>query len=226
MDFTKNKFVRYAKTLLLEKRKLMIACAVLSFISLSSFLTFHYRSQSITSLAIATLYQAIGNHHSLNKLPVLQKPKLAINELAGKEDRGVHFEFYSSLPNMKMEVAELSPPPLEKFSQQVSKKAEGFLEKPAREKIFTPQNIEKEFSKHLAEKHYVIQLGVFNHLASAQKLSEKVAETGFKVNIIKNTQNNNYRVQLGPFVSIQERESVEQKLVQKGIPFLLRTQQG
>lgn len=219
-DFAKNKFAALSG-LLSKKHWFELTCAATVLIGSAAYFIFHYQAQSLTSFAIAAVYKTIRNDH--HEPSTLEKERIRLKQALRANADPVQFEFYASLPNMRVEAA---PPPSEKVKvlAPTTTKAPVSVASAAQPKLFSEAALEKDLANQLKQKHYIIQLGLFNHLASAEKFRDAMLPMGMQVTIakIKAKQKENYRVQIGPFASMQQTQVIQQKLERQGIHFLVR----
>jgi cell division protein FtsN len=88
---------------------------------------------------------------------------------------------------------------------------------PAR--IFNPDEVTDLLAAEHGVQRYVIQLGVFQSEAAANRLREAIVSVGFEAAIVKVTQGNHkiYHVQQGPYESAALAKSSQQRLEKRGI---------
>jgi cell division protein FtsN len=88
---------------------------------------------------------------------------------------------------------------------------------PAR--IFNPEEVSDLLAAEHGVQRYVIQLGVFQSEAAANRLREAITSVGFDVAIVKVTEGNRklYHVQQGPYETAALAKSFQQRLEKRGI---------
>lgn len=201
------------------KRWSLISIVLITVIVLATLFSIHIRVQSLTSLALTTIYQ----HFSAKPNPSSPVNLVTIKPPIMTNDEQINFEFYNRLPNMKFELAKAPVSPIEHNSSiyQASKPL------PIHSKViaFNPRDLEREFSKHLHGKQFVIQLGVFNQLAAAERFRQQCIKNGMSgpLVVIKEKNRTRYRVQQGPFDSLYQTKLAKIKLEKQGMSYLVKT---
>lgn len=206
------------------KRWLLFGGGFVLSIMTISFLFLHPRLQPLTSFVISTIYQSV-----LGSTQVQTSPKpLPIKHMALANPDQIHFEFYSSLPNMKIEIAEQKPASDAQMTEAGNKTLEVAEKKENRagnHATFDATELEKSFSNHVALHHYIIQLGIFHQLEAANRFRSGIFKAGLPASVVSIKQNNRmiYRVQQGPYYSLQQTQAAQQQLQKKGLKFLVRS---
>jgi cell division septation protein DedD len=159
-----------------------------------------------------------------------------INEAKARAERAerlddVHFEFYTALPAMQMKApamlpikstAAITPLPATEVSSSSSQSvAHALLQKP----FVNADEIEKEFAAKLQPNiNYILQLGIFRELKSAQALRANMMAAGLSPSIhqLGRGEKSLFRVQLGPYSSLSQAKNTAHQLQRKGFSVLLR----
>ena len=161
----------------------------------------------------------------------------------------IHFEFYTALPSMRVNVAEsmvqaknqttnmgaATKPTVmiaKRTNQDISVDVNKSLSESAISKkematsppIIDPMELEHELSAQMEQNAYVIQLGVFKNKAAALRYSQSFSESGFKATVVKTlmAEKEVYRVQLGPFSNKNQAKITQRQLVKKGVNSIVR----
>lgn len=156
----------------------------------------NYKKQTPMALKVSGYFSQITswiterkNHfrHNLTKA----KP-LATNKI--DEEPQIHFEFYNTLPNMKVAVS------------------------------VDANELEKELAKHIKQNTYIVQAGIFKNFEIAERFRHSLAAKGLVVGMVKlsNAERNIYRVQLGPFSNKEQAKLAERQLQKNGVSGIIR----
>ncbi|MCW5584333.1 MAG: SPOR domain-containing protein [Gammaproteobacteria bacterium] len=136
----------------------------------------------------------------------------------------VHFEFYTTLPNMQVTASEvtvnknqniLNAAPNEVLSVQASQTKKVMLST----KIFDAEKLQRALRTEFAEDRYILQLGVFSSASAAEHYKESLHQSGFTASIVKViiSGRKRYRVQIGPLIAKDQARLMQRKLQQKKI---------
>ena len=139
-------------------------------------------------------------------------------------EQAVHFEFYNTLPSMKVarhhsDMASQVKLAAEKsFASTPSLSAEAA----GRSMFLDPKELEEDFAQVIPRQGYVLQLATFSQLGRAELYRSKL--TGYEVEIIKAYVGDRqvYRVQVGPFSNRDEVKQTEKVLKKKGYAGIVR----
>lgn len=150
----------------------------------------------------------------------------------------IHFEFYSTLPTMKVSapiMAEEDNVPLLKDVKKtlsVTKTAKSvatsrqYKPQAAPSTVINEKELEDELSRHMdavrpghLSKRYVVQMGVFHQLSAALRYRQALSPVASNIKIITVHENGHdiYRVQQGPFNGIGPAKQAQAQLQQRGI---------
>lgn len=143
-------------------------------------------------------------------------------------DNKIHFEFYTALPNMRIEPtkpAEDKTVAVAKIEKSVPEVVTPKTTESAQTSIINPAELERDLSMQLATKQpYVVQLGVFGNLEAANGYKQSLHRAGFNVEVVKIPSGNKvaYRVQFGPFDNKDQARIVQKQLQKKNVSALIR----
>jgi hypothetical protein len=138
--------------------------------------------------------------------------------LAHKEstEPAVHFEFYTTLPNMQISAKETSSSP------EKSKPTPAVVTK-TNPKIANASELEKELLSQIKPSTYVIQLGFFRKANAAEQYRRFLWQAGLTKGLLKvATEKEGYCVQLGPFATKNQAKMANLRLQKRGIHGLVR----
>ena len=126
------------------------------------------------------------------------------NKTESQQDEGVHFNFYTELPNMQVSPAAVdeNPAPKPLIKEAINDDAD---QEPA---VINGNNSQ-----------YTLQMGVFSDVNTASQSRLSLLLGGFESEIIKTTENGSsfYIVQQGPFADINHAKMAQKKLMSKGV---------
>jgi cell division protein FtsN len=222
------------------------AGAFILVLGITGFGFYQYKHQPQRFLALTDCYQKLTNwmterkHHLNQSIQVVKQ--IAVKDAA---EQPVHFEFYTALPNMKMELAtaenlnsSVSAPAPKKvlpttaatavpdtkitaLSPAVATLAEIKTKSP----FVSPEELERQMSRELdTSTQYVLQLGVFRAADAAQKLRSALVAAGFHAVVSKMAGKDRelYRVQLGPYLNKSQAIHIQGELQKRGMDSVVR----
>lgn len=198
-------------------RILGIAVLALSLAGGAGWVTYQHRERAEQYMAQAKTWLAERRSHLRDNLSKVKK--IAADNNADQE---VHFEFYTALPTMQVQVSaadteenghttKILAPPVK------SAKLKSGV-------ISSVDDLVADIEKHVRPVGYVVQLGVFRDQESANAYRQLLLSQGTATAIVKTGTDEKifYRVQQGPF-STKERAMLAQQQVQKkGLNGLIR----
>lgn len=159
--------------------------------------------------------------HKTPEIPA-EKKLLASNNAHADANEGVKFDFYTQLPAMQVNVPPVSAakaPPVVS-----SDKLTADIDRSIKEAHTTKSQIDRHDGNPATSKQpYVIQLGIFKDRMAAKELRVSLLLAGVDADVVKITVQNqdNYRVQAGPYVSTKAAKLAQQKISRKGIESII-----
>jgi cell division protein FtsN len=143
------------------------------------------------------------------------------------KEEGVHFDFYTELPNMQVTPAVVdetpAPRPLLKSAQKKSDTDKKNLQK-IQEDLEKTVDTEKSKSMiHIEAQanipEYIVQMGVFEDVSGASQSRLSMLLAGLESDVVKVTEEGQdfYRVQQGPFTTMAEAKAAKQRLERNGV---------
>ena len=189
----------------------------------------HMRNFSAFSSSLTRFTTWIAERKNHLHQGIAKVKQLAENKTDTSEP--VHFEFYTTLPNMQVTMSNPvasndnqavannnTPRPTIVSTQKTSVK---MLTADA---IVNADELEKELAHELKQETYVIQVGIFHDTEAAEHYRKSLADAGFTASITKVALKGktSYRVQLGPFANKNQTKIVQQRLQKKGLNGLIR----
>jgi cell division protein FtsN len=167
----------------------------------------------------------------------LHQTLVSVQNLATKKpdaEQTIHFEFYTTLPDRQMVVAEqvakVSSQPLMKnndptYADRVKPTGVPSKEVISPFSIANAQELEQELADRLHQMNYTVQLGVFRTQTAAQTYRQTLIYAGFKATIVVLDKGKKpiYRLQLGPYADKKQAKSAQQQLERQGLKSLILT---
>lgn len=222
-NFTKRK-VSAKKITSSHWRRVMGVTLFVAFFSGLGFLFFQYKKNTLSSF-FSSYFGQVENWIAARKNH-LQKG-LANDENKTKKKpviaqknpppRPIHFEFYTALPNMQVDmptpIVEMKKPEVVKTVAEKKKQTSKNIA------VVSAEELEKELAEHFKQANYIVQLGVFRTSAAAYKYHKAMTEAGFQASVVplRSAQKETYRVQLGPFFNKLEAKGAQLKLKKQGM---------
>lgn len=231
-----------------DRRPLYVAVgAALLLVGIAGFGTYQYKKQPERFVALSECYTKLTTWMTERKQHLNHSIKV-VKQITMKDetDQPVHFEFYTALPNMKVEVASNSSlEETNKAPHTAPKKAETTLasvqsevlaKTPVSEPAFksklqviSADELEHQMSREFAaevqtQTQYVVQLGVFHAADAAQKFRDALSHAGFDAVVSKaaNKEKDAYRVQLGPYQNKTQALQAQRLLQKRGVTSIVR----
>lgn len=146
----------------------------------------------------------------------------------------IRFEFYNTLPGMKMTVPERVESVV-KVSEKLVSSETSKMSSPEMKtvRIFDAEQLQRSLNAELAKQEindihskqkFIILLGTFKKNDSAERLRQKLLPHGFSVKLIPTQINGNtwYRVQVGPYQNREQAVIAQKKLKSQHLSGLLR----
>lgn len=246
-DFKKNAAAR-SRNSSADKRPLFVAIGALTLVvGFIGFGFYQYKHQPQRFVALTDCYQKLSSWMAERKQHLNQSIKV-VKQIAVKEtaDQPVHFEFYTALPSMKMEVATsenvaaqasvpiarkalttvtTTPTPVETKASNPSEPATSSTEMKLKSPFVSADELERQMSRELdTATQYVLQLGIFRAADAAEKLRDALVTAGFRavVSKVAGKDKELYRVQLGPYLNKTQAQQAQAQLEKRGMSSLLR----
>jgi len=231
-DFPKNRASTKKSN---QWRKLIVAPFLILIVIALSVLVYqqrHTRLQSaINSMEALKAWVMEHTNHAHQQIAQIKK-------IVAKPDTPpeIHFEFYTALPKMQVAVdstpaqSSVTSSPKLLVTNKPSVKVATLkpVSKPLVAKPFmSPDDLAKEFSKHIQSYAYNLQLGLFKSNALASDFSSKLVQKGFNTKVFKISlgQKTWYRVQTATITNKDEAKQLQQKLQRQGINAILHTEE-
>lgn len=138
----------------------------------------------------------------------------------------IRFEFYNTLPGMKVSVPTKEELPQPKAMAQLVKPEAKPVEEAKSIRIFDPEHLQRSLDAELTKQRYIVQLGTFKKNASAERLTQRLMTQGFVVRSIPMQIDGRtwYRVQVGPYASREQAQKIQLQLKSQHLAGLLREQ--
>lgn len=134
----------------------------------------------------------------------------------------LHFEFYTTLPNMRLAESEVTQNEKKEAAAVVGETKPLSIKKNAA--IVTPDELERELGGDLKSatsttEQFAVQVGVFRSIAAAEQYQGKLREAGFHATVAAfgADKKNLYRVQLGPYANKNKASLLKHELGTHGI---------
>ncbi|VVC75092.1 hypothetical protein AQUSIP_03680 [Aquicella siphonis] len=168
-----------------------------------------------------------------------------------QEPQAIHFEFYTELPSMKVPVPVVEKGqdavvPVSVTSVGTGKSVSaGTQESSARRlnhaaataqvaermprpqtgaAIFNAEQLHRELTEEFSQKKYIIQLGVFKNADAAERYRQSLAVSGLTASVVKTRLSGKaiFRVQSGPFLSMNQAKEVQRQWQRKSVNGIVR----
>lgn len=238
-DFTSPKFALKRTgsmiNLIFQKYWYVVGTALLIMLMCLAYLRYQEEVHRWVSYTQTLVYQKLYPEKSQNLLP--DPHFMSLRPLLSEHQNRIHFEFYSTLPNAKVELVQqkeqlLAQPLTQPKSNLVAITKDDIkaiahnsvIPQLNKTDVFNPSKLGTELEKKLKQKNTIIQLGVFYDRRAAEKLRDDCSKAGIKTTLvtIPTSRQTLYRVQQGPYFSQQQVKLAQQKLHEKKINFLIR----
>lgn len=192
----------------------------LVFVLLAGCITFVYQQRNQRMQVVAATFVELKTWITEHTSRVHQQIKAAKQQLAIKDTAPpeIHFEFYTALPKMQVEVEQADNKKLTPVTMAVSEKVLSH-----KDVLVTPSELEKEVSQHIQTANYSLQVGLFKSPDLAAAFQASLSQKGFSAKVSKITLGKKdwYRVQYGSFATKDEAKASQLKLQKKGINAIL-----
>jgi cell division septation protein DedD len=252
MDFEKQSYLnkQNAGTAGSLRRWLFLALIFAAIIGGGAVFLYQYRTQSGVSTAVAS---CIGRFKTwvAERKNHIQQGMVKIKKIAANKenDQDIHFEFYTTLPNMQVNVAELTSAGNHDSNTSASAKSQpvkpatiassadtGIIQHESSQPVKTVKKaalnhaiinadqLEADLTSEMQQDKYVIQLGIFRNAAAAEQYRMTLSEAGFEASIVKTTAGGQdvFRVQVGPFESKEQVRIAQRQLLKKNLNGIVR----
>jgi hypothetical protein len=146
----------------------------------------------------------------------------------------IRFEFYNTLPGMKVNVPEHIESVVKVSEKMISPETPKMMPPEVKSlRIFDAEQLQRSLNAELAKQEindihsrqtFILLLGTFKKNESAERLHQKLLTLGFSVKLISTQINGNtwYRVQVGPYQNREQAVIAQQKLKSQHLNSLLR----
>lgn len=203
---------------------LLVACAF----------TFHHKVHSVDLTKFHASYARFNVwlserralfHHEVTEVKTAKMMK-------AQRVEDVHFEFYTALPAMQMKLPTTlsmntaqTIPALPTTNTPIST-AQNTTRTLLQKSFVSAAELEKDFAIKLQPVNtYILQLGMFREMKSAEGLRASLLASGLTPTIHRLGRGEKalFRVQLGPYASLSQAKNTAHQLQRKGFSVLLRT---
>lgn len=231
----------------------VLACVMAVFICGIGFFSYYpinpSMKSSLLSAKVSSYYAQANSWMTERKQRLHQNiekvKQIAVNQKDANQD--IHFEFYSALQNMQVNVPGTSPAATISQSaanNNITKLAENAIKPSVKaasdnnnvvgQSIFNAEKLQlalkNEFHQIDAQtaahenSHYVLQMGIFKNAAGAERMRASLVKSGFSVKVVKTalTGKEVYSVQIGPFITKNQAVLAQRQLQKKSVNGIVR----
>ena len=220
-DFSKKQYLNRQRVSSSRRRAPILFVAIAILFAGVGLVGYQYKKHPenfpVASANFSRFANWLSHDKQIAQATVKSKQVAANEETTAKQ---IHFEFYTALPNMRMQVSK----PVESAPVVEAKAEKAVAVPPPEVGVINPQELERDFSSQLTQQPYVVQLGVFGNLEAANGYKQSLQRAGFSVDVVKIAMAGKtaYRVQFGPFSSKDQARVIQKQLQKKNVSALLR----
>lgn len=189
----------------------------------ASVLVFQYRHHPENFPKLNAYFEQVNGWLAEHKSHLHQKV-IKVKQVATNDDgeKQIHFEFYTTLPNAQMRVAESVD--VDTPTEAPAKTSRPKMAKSKSPSIINADELEREFSTQLQQNSYVVQLATFQNQAGAERYRTLLSQSGFEARVVKlgSADKPIYRVQIGPFNNKEQAKLAQRQLLKKGMSGIIR----
>jgi len=230
----------------------ILACVMAVFVCGIGFFSYYPintpMKSSLLSAKVSSYYAQANSWMTERKQRLHQNiekvKQIAVNQKDANQD--IHFEFYSALQNMQVNVPAASHSATTNqpaANNNITKLAENVIKPSVKaapdnnnvgQNIFNAEKLQRalknEFNQIDAQaaarenNHYVLQMGIFKNAAGAERMRASLVKSGFSVKVVKTalTGKEVYSVQIGPFITKNQAVLAQRQLQKKSVNGIVR----
>lgn len=207
----------------------IISMAFIAMLFCGGFMAFQYKKNPqaypFLQAYVSKVTLWVESHRKHLRQDMVKVKRLATNKNSEQEE--IHFEFYTALPNMQMnlpsEVQADQSAPVKPMPVATKANASSDTDDVNASSINTDA-LEQDISAQLNQSRYVLQLGIFRTQDSATRFQKSLTDAGFQSALVKvtATEKKVFRVQIGPFNNKSQARLTQINLEKKGFTGVMR----